>query len=117
MPGLPPGRATQGALPPPLLTPTPTPDNTSPSVILVGVDFGAPHFDGGLEELGLLAQTAGYRVADRVACKRRAPDPALFVGSGKADEIKLLAQSTGASEVLLSPTAHREAETAKAHRG
>jgi len=80
----------------------------------VGVDFGAPHFDGPLEELGLLAQTAGYAVADRVTCKRRAPDPALFVGSGKADEIKLLAQATGASEVLfdqsLSPAQQRNLE-------
>ncbi len=80
----------------------------------MGVDFGAPHFDGPLEELGLLAQTAGYAVADRVTCKRRAPDPALFVGSGKADEIKLLAQATGASEVLfdqsLSPAQQRNLE-------
>ncbi|RJP64907.1 MAG: GTPase HflX [Comamonadaceae bacterium] len=80
----------------------------------MGVDFGVPHFDAGLEELGLLAQTAGYTVAERVSCKRRAPDPALFVGSGKADEIKLLAQSTGASEVLfdqsLSPAQQRNLE-------
>jgi GTPase len=94
-----------------------SPDHSSaptPSVILVGVDFGTPHFDAPLEELGLLAQTAGYTVADRVTCKRRAPDPALFVGSGKADEIKLLAQSTGASEVLfdqsLSPAQQRNLE-------
>jgi len=85
-----------------------------PSVILVGVDFGLPHFDTELEELGLLAQTAGFVVADRVSCKRRAPDPALFVGSGKAEEIKMLAQSTGASEVLfdqaLSPAQQRNLE-------
>jgi GTP-binding protein HflX len=88
--------------------------SSTPSVILVGVDFGVPHFDAGLEELGLLAQTAGYTVAERVSCKRRAPDPALFVGSGKADEIKMLAQSTGASEVLfdqsLSPAQQRNLE-------
>jgi GTPase len=80
----------------------------------VGVDFGLPHFDGELEELGLLAQTAGYTVADRVSCKRRAPDPALFVGSGKADEIKMLAESSGAAEVLfdqsLSPAQQRNLE-------
>jgi GTP-binding protein HflX len=85
-----------------------------PRVILVGVDMGAPHFDGALEELGLLAQSAGYAVAERVTCKRRAPDPALFVGSGKAEEIKLLAQSTGAVEVLfdqaLSPAQQRNLE-------
>lgn len=78
------------------------------------MDFGVPHFDTELEELGLLAQTAGFRVAERVTCKRRAPDPALFVGSGKADEIKLLAQATGASEVLfdqsLSPAQQRNLE-------
>lgn len=83
-------------------------------MILVGVDLGGPHFDRGLEELGLLAQTAGFKVADRVSCKRRAPDPALFVGSGKAEEIKMLAQSTGASEVLfdqaLSPAQQRNLE-------
>ncbi|MGQ3114020.1 MAG: GTPase HflX [Hydrogenophaga sp.] len=94
-------------------SPASTPSST-PSVILVGVDFGVPHFDAGLEELGLLAQTAGYTVAERVSCKRRAPDPALFVGSGKADEIKMLAQSTGASEVLfdqsLSPAQQRNLE-------
>jgi GTPase len=96
------------------LTSSPAPGVVKPSVILVGVDFGLPHFDGELQELGLLAQTAGYIVADRVSCKRRAPDPALFVGSGKADEIKLLAQSTGASEVLfdqaLSPAQQRNLE-------
>ncbi|MDO9479610.1 MAG: GTPase HflX [Hydrogenophaga sp.] len=96
------------------MNPSESTSTASPSVILVGVDFGVPHFDGELEELGLLAQTAGYTVADRVSCKRRAPDPALFVGSGKADEIKLLAQSTGASEVLfdqaLSPAQQRNLE-------
>ena len=82
--------------------------------MLVGVDFNTPHFDSGLVELGLLAQTAGYTVADRITCKRRAPDPALFVGSGKADEIALVAQSTGAAEVLfdqaLSPAQQRNLE-------
>lgn len=80
----------------------------------MGVDFGYPHFDAELQELGQLAETAGYRVADRVTCKRRAPDPALFVGSGKADEIKMLVQSTGSAEVLfdqaLSPAQQRNLE-------
>lgn len=94
---------------------TPSPSSASPpSVILVGVDFGGDPFDASLEELGLLAQTAGYTVAERVACKRRAPDPALFVGSGKAEEIQMLAQSTGASEILfdnaLSPAQQRNLE-------
>lgn len=98
------------------MNPSASTSSAAPSVILVGVDFGLPHFDRELEELGLLAQTAGFVVADRVSCKRRAPDPALFVGSGKADEIKMLAQSTGASEVLfdqaLSPAQQRNLERA-----
>jgi len=84
------------------------------SVLLVGVDFGLPHFDGELEELGLLAQTAGLNPVARLTCKRKAPDAALFVGSGKADEIRTLAQMHGAVEVLfdqsLSPAQQRNLE-------
>jgi GTP-binding protein HflX len=98
------------------LIPSGTTAPAHPSVVLVGVDFGLPHFDHSLEELGLLAKTAGFVVADRVTCKRKAPDPALFVGSGKAEEIRLLAQATGASEVLfdqaLSPAQQRNLERA-----
>jgi GTPase len=83
-------------------------------VLLVGVDFGLPHFDAELVELGLLAQTAGLEPAARLSCKRKAPDAALFVGSGKADEIKALAEATGALEVLfdqsLSPAQQRNLE-------
>ncbi len=78
------------------------------------MDFGTPHFDAQLEELGLLAQTAGLSPVARVTCKRRAPDAALFIGSGKADEIKALAADTGATEVLfdqsLSPAQQRNLE-------
>ncbi len=83
-------------------------------MVLVGVDFGLPHFDGELEELGLLAQTAGLDPVARLTCKRKAPDAALFVGSGKADEIRMLAQLHGAKEVLfdqaLSPAQQRNLE-------
>jgi len=81
---------------------------------LVGVDFGFPHFDAELEELGLLSESAGLRPVARLTCKRKAPDPALFVGSGKADEIKELALLHGAKEVLfdqaLSPAQQRNLE-------
>lgn len=83
-------------------------------VVLVGVDFGKPHFDDELEELGLLAQTAGLHPVARLTCKRKAPDAALFIGSGKADEIKLLANMHNATEVLfdqsLSPAQQRNLE-------
>jgi GTP-binding protein HflX len=86
----------------------------SAPALLVGVDFGGPHFDAELQELGLLAETAGLRPVARLTCKRRAPDAALFVGSGKADEIKFMAQQHGAVEVLfdqsLSPAQQRNLE-------
>ena len=92
----------------------PTDQATSARTILVGVDLGLPHFDGELEELGLLARTAGLDPVARITCKRRAPDAALFVGTGKADEIKLLAQQHGAQEILfdqsLSPGQQRNLE-------
>ena len=90
------------------------PDRQSAPTLLVGVDFGLPHFDAELEELGLLAQTAGLNPVARLTCKRKAPDAALFVGSGKADEIKLLATQHGVLEVLfdqsLSPAQQRNLE-------
>ena len=84
--------------------------------MLVGVDFGEPHFDADLQELGLLAATAGLNPVARITCKRRAPDAALFVGSGKAEEIRMLAIEHGAKEVLfdqaLSPVQQRNLEQA-----
>ncbi len=88
--------------------------NPDARAILVGVDFGLPHFDRTLEELGLLAHTAGLEPVGRMTCKRRAPDAALFVGSGKAQEIKDLAAQMGASEILfdqaISPGQQRNLE-------
>ncbi len=93
---------------------TDIPGRPSAPVILIGVDLGLPHFDAQLEELGLLAQTAGLTPVARLTCKRKAPDAALFVGSGKADEIRTLAQMHGAVEVLfdqsLSPAQQRNLE-------
>ncbi len=61
-----------------------------------------------------MAQTAGLQPVARVVCKRRAPDAALFIGSGKADEIRMLALETGAGEILfdqpLSPAQQRNLE-------
>ena len=92
-----------------------TAGSDGPRAVLVGVDFGhSGHFDAGLEELALLATSAGDVVVARVTAKRRAPDPALFVGSGKADEIKALVAGTAAHGVIfdqaLSPAQQRNLE-------
>jgi GTP-binding protein HflX len=83
--------------------------------VLVGVDLGggAP-FDATLEELSLLATSAGDETVARITAKRKAPDPALFVGSGKADEIKAMVAATEAHGVIfdqaLSPAQQRNLE-------
>lgn len=40
-----------------------------------------------LDELALLADSAGISVADRLLVNRKRPDPAYYIGSGKVDEI------------------------------
>ena len=89
-------------------------DNATRAV-LVGVDLGGSSpFDASLDELALLAQSAGDVAVARILAKRRAPDPALFVGSGKADEIKAKVAETAAHGVIfdqaLSPAQQRNLE-------
>ncbi len=84
-------------------------------VILVGVDFGARrYFDESLDELALLAESAGDIAVARVVARRKAPDAAFFVGSGKADELKELVQLHQAEAVVfdqaLSPAQQRNLE-------
>jgi GTP-binding protein HflX len=89
--------------------------NEDPRVVLVGVDFGpGSSFDPTLDELALLAESAGDQPVAKVTAKRRAPDAALFVGSGKADEIKSLVTLYQAHGVIfdqaLSPAQQRNLE-------
>ena len=84
--------------------------------MLVGVDVGgAASFDPTLDELALLAHAAGDVAVARVTARRRSPDAALFIGSGKADEIKALVAATEAHGVIfdqaLSPAQQRNLET------
>ena len=56
--------------------------------ILVGVDSGNPGFAESLEELRLLVQSAGLIPCLTVHGKRGRPDPALYAGAGKIQEIR-----------------------------
>jgi GTPase len=83
--------------------------------VLVGVDLGPRSlFDPTLDELRLLAESAGDQVVAKITAKRKAPDPALFVGVGKADEIKFLVEAHAAHGVIfdqaLSPAQQRNLE-------
>jgi GTPase len=54
---------------------------------LVGVDFGKGDFAASLEELSLLSKSAGAEPVVTITGKRASPDAALFIGSGKANEV------------------------------
>ena len=59
-------------------------------IVLVGVQLAertADEVDANLDELERLVDTAGADSVERVVQRRDAPDPATFVGRGKADEI------------------------------
>jgi GTP-binding protein HflX len=59
----------------------------SEAAILVSIDFGHSDHSESLEELRLLAETAGVRTLAVIEAKRQRPDAALFAGSGKVQEI------------------------------
>ncbi|WP_374483321.1 GTPase HflX [Zoogloea sp.] len=70
--------------------------------LLVQVDFGQGGIDERLSEIGLLATSAGATVVSIVKCRRQAPDPALYIGKGKADEIRMAAQLDEADIVIFN---------------
>lgn len=55
------------------------------TAVLVSLDFGAPDYAESLEELRLLAESAGVRCIALVEGRRHRPDASLFAGSGKVD--------------------------------
>lgn len=54
-----------------------------------------------LEECALLAETAGLEVVGETAQKRQAPDPATYIGKGKLEEVRALAEERMADVVIL----------------
>nr|WP_267253707.1 GTPase HflX [Noviherbaspirillum soli] len=81
---------------------------------LVGVDFGKGEFAASLEELGLLSSSAGAEPVLTIMGKRASPDPALYVGSGKAQEIAQAVHDGNLDLVIfnhaLSPAQQRNLE-------
>jgi GTPase len=69
-----------------------------------------------LDELALLADTAGARVVGRLAQRRGAIHPATFIGKGKLDEVKQAVEAGDADMVIfdddLSPAQMRNLEKA-----
>ncbi|WP_031513054.1 GTPase HflX [Streptomyces sp. NRRL F-5123] len=71
-------------------------------VVLVGVwTSGTVHdAENSLAELAALAETAGALVLDGVVQRRDKPDPATYIGSGKANELRDIVLETGADTVV-----------------
>jgi GTPase len=87
----------------------------APTALLIAVGLGVQKRSlDSLEELSALAESAGMRVDARVVCQRPKPDPALFIGSGKAAEIALQIKELAIHTVIfdhgLTPTQHRNLE-------
>nr|WP_245797729.1 GTPase HflX [Mangrovactinospora gilvigrisea] len=71
-------------------------------VVLVGVwtEGTLEDAENSMAELAALAETAGSEVLDGVYQRRDQPDPATYIGSGKALELREIVQSTGADTVV-----------------
>jgi GTPase len=71
-------------------------------VVLIGVwTEGTVHqAENSLRELALLAETAGSEVLEGLMQRRSTPDPATYVGSGKAAELSDIVIATGADTVI-----------------
>ncbi len=86
--------------------------------VLVGVELtgdpGLLSLDDSLDELALLAQTAGLQVAGRLTQRLDHPNSATFIGSGKLEELNTMVVEMGANVVIvddeLSPNQQREIE-------
>ncbi len=86
------------------------------NVVLVGVYAQGSQEDAenSLRELAALAETAGAVVLDGVLQRRPHPDPATYVGRGKAAELRDIVAAVGADTVIadteLAPSQRRALE-------
>lgn len=85
-------------------------------VILIGVWSSGTltEAENSLRELAALAETAGAQVLDGLLQRKNKPDPATYLGKGKASELRDLAKSLGADTVIanteLAPSQRRALE-------
>ncbi|TPW70266.1 GTPase HflX [Schumannella sp. 10F1B-5-1] len=88
------------------------------NVVLIGVYSGSGLEDAevSLRELASLAETAGAVVIDGLLQRRPHPDPATYIGRGKAEELAAIVAASGADTVVadaeLAPSQRRALEDA-----
>lgn len=84
------------------------------AAVLVSLDFGEAGYEDSLEELKHLAVSAGLEVRAVIEGRRAKPDAALFIGSGKAEEVAASLRGCGAQVAVfnheLSPAQQRNLE-------
>lgn len=82
--------------------------------LLVRIGLGAPPGQDELSEFEALARSAGAEVLAIVTGTRKGPDPRLYIGSGKAEQIRSRVKELGAELVVfdhaLSPSQERNLE-------
>lgn len=87
---------------------------------LVALDLGQHEFRESVDELSLLATSAGAEVVGVFVSKRRSPDPATFIGSGKVQEILAHCEAEDVELLVfnhsLSPAQQRNLEAALGRR-
>src|SRR5271154_4699978 len=74
----------------------------SSQAVLVSLDFGDDNYAETTAELQQLAVSAGLKVAAVLQGRRGRPDPALFAGSGKVEELAGLLTESGTSLVIFN---------------
>lgn len=86
-------------------------------IVLVGVvswPRTVDEVEASLDELSLLVDTAGADEVARIVQRRDAPDPATYIGRGKADELRRLSEEVDADTVVfdeeLNPAQQRNLE-------
>lgn len=70
--------------------------------VLVSLDLGDPDYAESLQELRLLAESAGVQVLGLIEGKRQKPDSATFAGSGKVEEIAAQVAALEADMVIFN---------------
>ncbi|MFM5903843.1 MAG: GTPase HflX [Microbacteriaceae bacterium] len=85
-------------------------------VVLIGLwgEQSLQEAENSLRELAALAETAGATVLDGLLQRRPHPDPATYLGKGKAEELRQLVAATGADTIIadteLAPSQRRALE-------
>ena len=84
------------------------------AAVLVGLDFGEAGYAESLEEIQQLTASAGVTTRAIIRGRRQRPDPALFAGKGKVEEVAQTVAATGAGLAIfnheLSPVQERNLE-------